>query len=237
MAIVLAQFLMAYIVIAAPWLGRYWYEKARKRVQSGEPNAKLRLYRSIVTEQVVCSAVILIFWRLGPIPAARLGLTAPRFWPWTTAVLLALVALLVWSGLKLRAKADKIREKLRNGILTLFPDSPTERSWFAGISIGAGISEELAYRGFLFYYLSIYLPHLTAPENVLLSAFVFGLGHLYQGWKGVISTGIVGFVLAILYVFTGSLVVPMVVHAIIDLRVLLILPPVEPQATPVEVGA
>jgi len=237
MAMILAHFLAAYLVLAAPWLGRYWYEKARKRIQFREPNAKLHLYRALVVEQVVSSAAILAFWRLGQIPAASLGLCATRFWHWTTLAMLALVAVLIWSGLKLRPKADKIREKLRNGIGLLLPDTTSERSWFARISLGAGISEELAYRGFLIYYLSTYLPQLNTPEKVVLSGLVFGLGHLYQGWKGVIGTGLGGLVFAVLYVSTGSLLVPMVVHAVLDLRVLLILPPNEPQALPAEVSA
>lgn len=236
MAVILAHFLAAYLVLAAPWLGRYWYQKARKRIQSGEPKAKIGLYRSLVMEQVASTAAILAFWRLGQIAPADLGLCATHLWHWTTAMMLAIVAVLIWSGLKLRPKADKIREKLRNGIGLLLPDNASERSWFARISLGAGISEELAYRGFLIYYLGTYLPQLNTPEKVVLSGLVFGLGHVYQGWKGVIGTGLGGVVFAVLYVSTGSLVVPMIVHTVLDLRVLLILPPNEPQAMPVEVG-
>jgi len=237
MANVLAHFLAAYIVLAGPWLGRYWFERARKRIHSGAPNAKLQLYRSLVIEQIVSGTAILVFWRLGQIPAASLVLRAPRSWPWATAALLALVVALVWSGLKLRPKAGRIREKLRDGVGTLFPDTTGERSWFRRISIGAAISEELAYRGFLLYYFSSYLPQLNIPEKVLLSAVVFGLGHLYQGWKGVITTGIGGLVLAILYVSTGSLLAPMVVHAVVVLRVLLILPPEALQSIPAGAAA
>ncbi|MGA8271760.1 MAG: CPBP family intramembrane glutamic endopeptidase, partial [Candidatus Sulfotelmatobacter sp.] len=45
---------------------------------------------------------------------------------------------------------------------------------------------------------------------------------LYQGWKGILSTGLVGLILAGLYVLTGNLLVPMVVHATADLRAALI---------------
>lgn len=182
MAAILAHVLAAYVVLAAPWLGRYWYEKARRRSQSAEPNAKIRLYRWQVMEQVLFSAAILVFWRLGQIPATSLGLNLPRFGLWTTAALLAIVATLVWSGLKLRPKADKIREKLRNGIGLLLPDTASERSWFAGVSVGAGISEELGYRAFLLYYLSTYLPQLNTPERVVLWGW-------YSGWGTSIRDG------------------------------------------------
>jgi uncharacterized protein len=119
----------------------------------------------------------------------------------------------------------------------LLPDTAKERSLFGALSVGAGISEELAYRGFLIYYLGSYLPQLNLLEKVLLSSLVFGLGHLYQGWKGVLCTGIGGLVLGGLYVSTASLLVPMIVHAVLDLRVLLILPPETPQSIPAGAAA
>jgi membrane protease YdiL (CAAX protease family) len=48
------------------------------------------------------------------------------------------------------------------------------------------------------------------------------MGHLYQGWKGVVSTALGGLIIAGLYVLTGNLLVPMVAHATANLRALLI---------------
>jgi len=90
------------------------------------------------------------------------------------------------------------------------------------VSIGAGISEELAFRGFLFYYLSVYVPQVNSLEKVLLTSLIFGVAHLYQGWQGVAKTGLIGLILAGFYVLTGSLLLPMVVHAVNDMQVPLI---------------
>jgi membrane protease YdiL (CAAX protease family) len=220
----------AYCVLAAPWLGIWWYQRARKRIAAGAPDAKVRMYRETVAEQIVTAAVVLAIWRGGQIPAAALGLSAPRSWALSLAVLLPVVGALVWSSLQLRPKAEKIRKKLQNSIGALLPESKQERFWFGAISVGAGISEELAFRGFLLFYFSLYLPHLNTFEKMLLTALVFGLAHIYQGWKPAIGTGVLGLILAGLYLWSGSLLLPVLIHAAVDWRVLLIFPPPSPSS-------
>jgi CAAX protease family protein len=221
----LSHVLAAYCVLAAPWLGCWWYQKARRRIAAGAPDAKVRMYRETVVEQIVTIAVVLAIWRGGQIPAAALGLSAPRSWVLSLAVLLPVVGALVWSSLRLRPKAEKIRKKLQDSVGALLPESKQERLWFGAISVGAGISEELAFRGFLLFYFSLYLPHLNTSEKVLLTALVFGFAHIYQGWKPAIGTAVLGLILASLYLWSGSLLLPMLIHAAVDWRVLLIFPP------------
>jgi uncharacterized protein len=233
----LSHLLAVYTVLAAPWLGCIVYQSARKRFLSGDRSAKIRLYRSGVVEQIVTTGVVLGLWRLGGIPGTALGIRGPYSWFWTTSTLVVLVALLLWSGARMRPKAEKIRARFQESLGMLFPDSPQERSWFGALSIGAGISEELVYRGFLMYYLGEYVPHINTLEKILLTSLVFGFAHIYQGWKRAIPTGIVGLILALMYVLSGSLLLPAVVHAIADWRMLLILPPQGPVATPVESAA
>ena len=52
-------------------------------------------------------------------------------------------------------------------------------------------------------------------------ALAFGWAHLYQGAGGVISTALIGVLLTVLYLVTGSLLVPMLVHVAIDLLAML----------------
>lgn len=224
MTLLISHLLAAFTILVAPWLGRVWYQRALKRMQAADSSAKTRLYRTIVIDQVVTTAVILGLWLYGGIPSVRLGLSAPRSWWLSAGLTLLLSLLLVWSGIRLRRKGEKIREKLR-GAEALLPDTPVERRWFAAVSIGAGIAEELTFRGFLFYYFSLWFPHINGLENALLTSLIFGLGHLYQGLKGIVSTGLAGLIMAGLYLLSGNLLLPMVVHAIGDLRVLLIFSP------------
>ena len=57
-----------------------------------------------------------------------------------------------------------------------------------------------------------------------VSSLIFGLGHLYQGVRGVIGTTVLGLVFAVLFVITGNLAIPILLHAAIDARVLLMVP-------------
>jgi membrane protease YdiL (CAAX protease family) len=51
----------------------------------------------------------------------------------------------------------------------------------------------------------------------LLSSLVFGLGHVYQGWRGVLRTALIGCVLAIAFVLTHSLWWLMMAHMAVNL--------------------
>lgn len=238
---VLAHLLAAYAVLAAPWLGWMWYQRARKRLARGAPDAKRRLYRSLVIEQIATVAVFLVLWGVlwsgGRVSPASLGLTPPRSWAVTAAALFILVGVLAWSGLRLRPKADKLRKRLQDGIGLLIPDSRSERLWWGAVSVGAGVSEELLFRGFLLYYFTVYLPSMNTLEKVFLTSLVFGLGHAYQGWRGILGTGIAGLIFAGLYLLTGSLLLPVVIHAATDYRVLLIFPPPTSLMVPAEGNA
>jgi uncharacterized protein len=223
----LSHLLAAYAVLIAPWLSCVLYQRARKRLLAGDRLAKVRFYRSGVAEQIVTTALVLALWLWGGISRFALGIQAPYSWLWTASVLVVLVTILLWSGARLRPKAEKIRKRFQDSLGMLFSESHQERLWFGALSVGAGISEELVYRGFLMWYLGGYIPHINTTEKILLTSIAFGLGHVYQGWKRAIPTGIMGAVLALLYVLSGSLLLPAVVHAASDWRMLLILPPQE----------
>jgi uncharacterized protein len=224
-ATLVIHLMAAYFIVAAPLLGRWRYRKRQRQMQAGDALAKLRLYRTLVINQGVNIAVFCALWVLARVPAAQLGLGAPRSW-WLCVSLIALVvSLMAWSVLRLRPKASEIGEKLRSRAAMLLPESRAERRWFALVCLGGGISEELIFRGFLFYYFIFCFPHINNLENALLTSAIFGIGHLYQGWKGMLPTGVAGLILAGLYVLSGNLLLPIVAHVIGNMRVLLILQP------------
>jgi membrane protease YdiL (CAAX protease family) len=57
---------------------------------------------------------------------------------------------------------------------------------------------------------------------VAVGAVAFGLAHAYQGIAGIVTTGVLGGVMAGLYLGTGSLLLPVLLHTLIDLRFLLV---------------
>ncbi|MCU1439139.1 MAG: family intrarane metalloprotease [Rhodoglobus sp.] len=90
------------------------------------------------------------------------------------------------------------------------------------LSINAGVFEELLFR--------LALPALvfgatgSAVAAVLASVLLFGALHAYQGPAGIIGTTIVGALMMGLYIVTGTIVAPIILHALFDLRSLVLLP-------------
>lgn len=107
-------------------------------------------------------------------------------------------------------------------IQALLPRNRAELGFGAALSINAGIVEELLFR--------LALPALIfgVSRNALLSVaaslLLFGLLHLYQGVVGVLASTVIGTLLMVLYFATGSILVPIIVHALIDLRSLVLIP-------------
>lgn len=107
-------------------------------------------------------------------------------------------------------------------IQALLPRNRTELRYGALLSINAGVVEELLFR--------LALPALifgvtgNAAGALLGSLALFGALHVYQGAAGVIGSTIVGGLLMLVYLATGSILVAMAVHALIDLRSLVLIP-------------
>ena len=138
-----------------------------------------------------------------------------------------ILALLVGSLLQafLVGRNLKVRDKLLKAFRTLdfiLPVTREERAWFALVSITAGICEEILYRGFLIRYLSESPWHAGIRYAMAVSSLAFGMAHGYQGLKGIAGTAIIGAVMAVVFIITGSLWLPIALHAAFDLRVLLL---------------
>jgi membrane protease YdiL (CAAX protease family) len=222
---VISHLLVAYLVCVLPWLGRARYRWLKEQIEAGRSEARLRFYRRVLAAQLGLVLVVLAIWRLGSIAPEALGLIAPANAPLMTIALAGFLISVLVSSLVLRYKGDRRLKRVLQMAGPLLPVSTAERWLFAVVAVGAGISEELAFRGFLLFYFAIFLPGLGRSVAVLASSAAFGLGHLYQGIRGVVLTAVVGLFLAMLYVLSGSLVVPMVVHAALDLRLLVIVTP------------
>ena len=103
----------------------------------------------------------------------------------------------------------------------LLPRTVPEKVVFAFLSLAAGVGEEVAFRGFAVPALAL----LTGSswEAALISSIAFGLLHGYQGWLGVARTGVMGLVLAGVFLVSGTLWPAVVAHALLNLVAGLIL--------------
>jgi membrane protease YdiL (CAAX protease family) len=107
-------------------------------------------------------------------------------------------------------------------VQALLPRNRAELKYGAALAINAGVVEELLFR--------LALPVLifgvtgSAVAAVVVSIVIFGMLHVYQGAAGIIGAVIMGAAFMTIYLATGSIAVAIVVHALFDLRSLVLIP-------------
>jgi uncharacterized protein len=85
-------------------------------------------------------------------------------------------------------------------------------SWLVG-----ALLEETVFRGFMIGYGTMIFGERYRWPLALFSSAVFGFSHLYQGAAGVILTGIVGFMLAAVFIISKkNLPLVMLAHGFVD---------------------
>jgi len=121
-----------------------------------------------------------------------------------------IVLMLVSIPLQWRFLTD---ERKRRALHTL-PQQPRELGWWLVISIGAGVAEELTYRGVMFALL-FRLIGAWWPA-ALICALVFAVVHINQGLTSVTIVGLFSIGMQWLVLATGSLYLAIAVHVVYD---------------------
>lgn len=88
--------------------------------------------------------------------------------------------------------------------------------------VTVAVVEESIFRGYLIRRFSAITSNL--PLAILVSAAIFSLGHHYEGGAGVLSAGIFGVIMSVVYCWRKSLVAPIVIHFLQDFTAIILLP-------------
>lgn len=91
--------------------------------------------------------------------------------------------------------------------------------WLVIVWVFVAFIEEVIYRGFLMTEIAniIGMGIVGLIFNLVLSSALFGLSHWYQGPSGALSTGVIGFILGVLFVWSDyNLWLPILTHGFID---------------------
>lgn len=197
----------------------FGYRRLSQAEAQDVPRVRMWLYRQGIAIQWSLTAVAIALWVWHGRPWALLGVV-PRL-TWALLGVAVGLAVIVPIVLVQRRKALddeeallRLRERMRH-IERMMPRSGDELRWFGGLALTAGICEELLYRGYLIWYLTTWMAIVPA---VVVASAVFGLGHLYQGARGVALTAGVGVFMSAVYLLTGSLFACMAIHALMDLH-------------------
>jgi membrane protease YdiL (CAAX protease family) len=137
--------------------------------------------------------------------------------PLPVAPLFGWSAALTMGGLGILLVFKRISSRLGIGehpvLRTLLPRSPREKAVFAGLSLAAGVGEELVYRG---YAIGTLAPFIGAPVAAVVTSAVFGVLHAYQGPLGIVRAGVLGGMLALGFLISGSLWPAIIAHVSLD---------------------
>jgi uncharacterized protein len=238
----------AYLVAGEPLVGHVLHRRFEGRLRS-DPRARRSFYRRLLILEWGLAALAVVIWLFSPgVSATAVGLRWPQHGPGVLGgVVLAVVVLFVvlsTRALRSGALLDAARSARRRPgegrhaeppvhfTLALLPRTTGERRLFTVVGVTAGVCEEWLYRGFFLAVVAA-LGGGGLPQAALVgvAAGAFGLAHAYQGLTGVLTTGVLGGVMALLYLETGSLLLPVLLHAAIDLRFLLVPPRALPAAS------
>ncbi len=219
-AAALATVLAALLVVVQPFAGRRRYRALLARLAT-DPGARLRHYRRGIRGEWLGVALVGVIGLLAGRTAASIGLRAPDDAAMAWQLVAEVAVLLAASTVVMRRPGflDVLRRQAR-GFLALLPRTTDERLVFAVLAITAGVCEEVLFRGFGFAYVRFVWPGASDTAVIVLTSVPFGFAHLYQGVRGVVLTGLVGAAFASMVLATGSLLVPIAAHAMVDLRIL-----------------
>lgn len=132
---------------------------------------------------------------------------------WFVAILL-LAGLRVALGLIDIHNLQKSQEETLRALGSIAPHSYLEATCFLALSIGAGLFEEIIFRGYLQKQFSALAR--SAFLGIVISGIIFGLAHGYQGWRNMVVIAVFGMFFGILAYFRKSLRPGMMAHAFQD---------------------
>jgi uncharacterized protein len=204
-----------------PWRGAVRIKRLLE--QPGlDARERLSLYASTILYQWLLAA--LVAWRAfsRKLGSVELGLTISDPWrtAWIAVVLTTFLCASQWASLRQIMRLPETQRGLLFRIAEkIMPRSFPEVLVFAALASTAGLTEEFLYRGFVFTVFARLLASsaVSIPTAAVLSSAWFGIGHLYQGRRGVITTFIVEIIFSLVRIWSGSLIPSMAAHAAIDL--------------------
>lgn len=228
----------AYLVVGEPFVGHVLHRRFEGRLRS-DPGARRSFYARLLVLEWGLALLALVVWLGAPgVDAGQVGLRWPVQWPGpvTGGVVLLVLVFVVVSTRALRGgvlleAAEPARRRPGQGrhsespahaTLALLPRTAGERRLFTVVGVTAGVCEEWLYRGFFLAVVAAVGGGLSDGVLIVVAAAAFGLAHAYQGPVGIGTTGLLGGIMAAVYLQTGSLLLPVLLHAVIDLRFLLV---------------
>lgn len=205
------------IVILTPLRAIAERRRLQNALTAGVTDAKVQAYRRIMAWQWAAALILLGAWLGTGRALSLLGIERPRGYGFVAGLVVALVVIVVLvAQLQAVIRRPKVAEQIREAAASLtfiLPSTRRELRLFTRLGVTAGIVEELLVRGYMMWVVGSLVSTWLA---VVVTSIAFGIGHAYQGVSGIVKTAAVGLFVGWLYILTGSIWIPMLVHAAID---------------------
>lgn len=221
-----------FALLYEPIIGYFDFKKFKVDVKENQ-DARLKFYKSIIVGLWIPTIFILLLVTFTELTLKDIGLSFPNIntntlGPLVTysvfiIVFLYLIGILYYSigyhfSDKIRTKFKQAQQKEYDKVSfsEILPVSNKEKKIWNYVSLTAGITEEIIYRGFLIFALAYLFPNLSVWLVLFLASLLFGLAHTYQGFTGVIRTTVFGAIFSVLYIGIGSILPLIIFHFLID---------------------
>lgn len=209
---------IAVLLVVIPFTGIKEFGLLVRWLRRDRQGARIWFYRWVMSYEWAVALGLLAWWLILGRDIDTLGLLPVVVeWQWFGVVAGLLLSFLLLMQMNMVLGSDEHLLKVRGTLgklKALVPRDSREQGVFLQLSITAGICEEILYRGFLMH---VFCQAIGQWPALVLTSIVFGLGHAYQGTSGMAKSGFVGLVLGLLALFSGSILVGMVLHAVLDL--------------------
>ena len=175
--------------------------------------ARSHFYLQGTATGAMLGGVVLLCWWFADRDPIRIGL----FTWWGGGAALVVPLALIWTVLLAFAYRLLQRGTWPQRLLPIYrrlalimPETRRELWGSWGTSAVAGAGEEIAYRGFLLWYLA---SSIGIPAALIASSLIFGAAHGYQRALGMIYASFAGLLLAAAGLASGSLLLLIWMHA------------------------
>lgn len=188
-----------------------------RRSQADPGRARTWLWSSWMIMLWALVAAGVVVWLIEARALGSLRLITPHGWRLWGAIGLVLVLAMTYGRTVLRIARSKRQKRIKLAnpqVEKLAPHTRSELGWWVALSLSAGFCEELIFRGYLLF---AFQPMLGLWGAAAFSVVVFAVAHAYQGRKGILGAGIVGGLLTLVVLISGSLLPAMALHALVDI--------------------
>ncbi|QCR32493.1 CPBP family intramembrane glutamic endopeptidase [Lysinibacillus sp. SGAir0095] len=224
--------IIIFTLLYEPIIGYFEYQKFKIAVRE-DGNVRTKYYKKLIVDLWIPTISILLLVIVTEINLKDIGIAMPTIntgpqgsvVTYSILIIVFLYLLIVLYNCvgyhfssKIRKKFIQAKESQLNTVSfsEIMPVTREEKHIWNYVSLTAGVTEEIIYRGFLIFAFSYLFPDLSIWLVLIFTSLLFGLAHTYQGFSGVIRTTVVGVLFACLYIGIGSILPLIVLHFLID---------------------